>query len=55
MKKKSKKHAQNFKSLSEINSYILTKEYGKDEADRIMREMKKFEKMGQPSKNKVPI
>ncbi len=51
-KKQSKR---SFKSLSEINHYILTKECGEKEANRIMCEMKKFEKMGHPSKNKMPI
>lgn len=44
-KKSQKKKLPEFKSLSEINRYILTEEYGAEEAERLMQEMAKFEKM----------
>lgn len=44
-KKNKKKKLPEFKSLSEINRYILTEEYGVEEGERLMQEMAKFHKL----------
>lgn len=44
-----------FKNLSEINLHILTETYGREEAERLMEQMKTFRQINCPSINKYPI
>jgi len=44
-----------FKNLTEINNHILTKKYGKDVANRIIKKTEKLKKLHQPSKNRLPL